>query len=514
MFLRGITMKKLLEILRLNYDNKISHRQIEKVVNLSRKTISTYITLFENSGLLWPLEAQYQNEVELSKRLKPTSNNNVVAPTVLDFAEISKELRQNKMVTLQLLHEEYVGSGKTSYSYTHFAYLYRRWLDKQPNYMRQIHKGGNKVFTDYSGDKLTIIDTDTGKIRTVEIFVGVLGASGLLYLDATWTQTLPDWCASHVRMFEYFGGSTNLVVPDNLRSAVSKSDRYDPDITPSYYHMLAHYGSTCMPARVRMPKDKALAEGGVLIIQRWILAKLRHEQIYGLAALNVRLSQLMEIANNKKLKQYVESRKQLFEQLDKPYLRPLPVHRYIYRDYKKVRVSRDYHIELTGHYYSVPYQLINKEVDIWYNSNMVECYHNNTCVAKHQRSTDTRRGKTTESGHMPIAHKEYASLTPDKMRAWSKQIGISTAIMVEKILCDASHPEIGCKRSHGFLNLSKKYTVVQLENACHYALSQNIQHYEYIEVIIKQQLSTVTTDEPTVSAIPIHDNIRGPEYYH
>ena len=209
MFLRGISMKKLLEILRLHYDGKLSQRQIGVATSTSKGTVLNYLQSFKNSGLSWPLEVIYQDETVLSKRLNPNYDNNK-ASTILDFAEISKELRQNKKVTLQLLHEEHKESGKTSYSYTHFALLYRTWLEKQPDYMRQVHKGGEKIFTDYSGDKIVIIDTDTGLLRAAEIFVGVLGASDYIYLEATWSQTLPDWVMSHVRMFEHLGGSVRV----------------------------------------------------------------------------------------------------------------------------------------------------------------------------------------------------------------------------------------------------------------------------------------------------------------
>lgn len=512
MFLRGISMKKLLEILRLHYDHKLSHRQIEKVARCCKKTVGKYIIMFENSELSWPLSDEYQDELVLSKKLNPSFEEKLTSQ-VIDFVEVSKELRTHKHMTLLLLWEEYIEAKRTNYSYTHFASLYRKWQNKQPTYMRQIHKGGDKIFTDYSGDTVSIIDTDTGLLREAQIFVGVLGASNYIYMEATWTQGLSDWVMSHVRMFEHMGGSSNLVVPDNLRSAVKKSHRYDPDITPGYYQMLAHYGSACMPARVYTPKDKAKAEGGVLIVQRWVLAKLRHELIHGLSGLNARLSGLMEVANNKQLQHYNESRKELFEELDKPNLRPLPDMRYVYRDYKKVRVSKDYHIELTGHYYSVPYKLINREIDVWYNSNLVECYHNNICIAKHIRSTDTKRGKSTIRDHMPIAHKDYASINPDKVRSLAKDIGEATVTMVNYILHDAPHKEIGCKRSYGFLKLAKKYGAAQLESACQEALHKNIRHYEYIEVIIKTQSNTSIALRD-VSTILLHDNIRGSEYYH
>ncbi len=251
-------MKNLLEILRLHYECKLSARDIEKVVKTSRKTIGHYIKLFDISGLAWPLLEEYQNEDRLSQRLDPSYVPKTLGNRQIDFAEVHKELHKHKHLTLQLLWEEYSDAKRIDFCYSNFTYLYRKWLGKQPKYMRQIHKSGEKVFVDYSGDRITIIDTDTGELRPAEIFVGVLGASNYIYIEATWSQKLNDWTMSHVRMFEAFGGSTKLVIPDNLRSAVSKSNRYDPDITPAYFHMLAHYGAACMPARIYTPKDKEL----------------------------------------------------------------------------------------------------------------------------------------------------------------------------------------------------------------------------------------------------------------
>ena len=510
MFLRGISMRKLLEVLRLHFENKLSQHKIEAITTVSRKTISRYLKLFTSSGLTWPLASEYQDETSLSIALNPNYKP-AIKKSEIDFIEVSKELRKNKSVTLRLLWEERLETKTMPYSYTHFVLLYRTWLNKQPNSMRQVHKGGDKVFVDYSGNKVTIIDTDTGELRTAEIFVGVMGASSYIYLEATWTQQLSDWIMSHVRLFEHLGGCPKLVIPDNLKSGVLKAHRYDPDITPAYYHMLAHYRSACMPARVRRPKDKSQAENGVLIIQRWVLASLRHEKIYGLADLNARLRGLMNIANSKKFQRFPETRHELFEQLDKPALLPLPKERYIHRDYKKCRVSNDYHVVLDGHYYSVPYTLIGKEIDVWYNSSTVECCHQNVCVAKHIRSNE-QRGKTTEQMHMAPPHRAYAALTPDKMRSWAHEIGAATSRTVEIILRNATHDEIGCRKSHDFLNLSKKYSQLQLETACSYAFANNIYHYEYLELIIKQQLNK--DKQNPCSAIPLHDNIRGSEYYH
>lgn len=507
MFLRGISMKKLLEVLRLHFGNNLSLRQISKVANVSKSTIGEYIILFKQSGLCWPLPEEV-SEVELCKKLDPafTSKKSLA----IDFSMIHQELKKNKNVTLQLLWEELKQANQLSCCYSNFTLLYRKWLGTQPNYMRQLHKGGEKVFVDYSGDKIKIIDTDSGKLREVELFVGVMGASNYIYLEGTWSQNISDWVGSHIRMFEYLGGVPQLVIPDNLKSGVLKASRYDPDITPAYYHMLAHYGTAAMPTRVAAAKDKAKVEGGVLIIQRWILARLRHETIYGLAALNKRLRELMDFANNKPMKKYPDSRRQLFIKLDKPNLKPLPANKYIYREYKKARVNSDYHIELLGHHYSVPYNLVKQEVDVWYNSNTVECYYQNQCVAKHIRS-NVPMGQSTCIEYMPRSHKEYLALTPDRMLQWAANIGVATNLIIEDILSKAPHPDIGCRRSHGFLNLSKKYGNIHLELACDYAICNGIYDYKYIESIIKNKLVQNTA---TKTPVIVHGNIRGADYYH
>lgn len=502
-------MRKLLEILRLKFDNKLSLRDISKVANVSKTTVGEYIKLFTGSKLPWPLPPEYLDESKLSLKLDPEHKFNKSSP--IDFISIHQELRSNKHVTLQLLWEELTETKSISCSYSHLALLYRKWLDKQPYYMRQHHKGGEKVFVDYSGTKIKIIDSDSGDYREAEIFVGVMGASNYIFLEGTWTQKLNDWVTSHIRMFEHLGGVPHLVIPDNLKSGVIKASRYDPDITPAYYQMLSHYNTAAMPARVATPKDKAKVEGGVLIIQRWILARLRKETIYGLSELNSKLKELMDIANNKRMKKYPDTRAELFMKLDKPNLKPLPRQKYLYREYKKIRAGNDYHIELFGHHYSVPYKLIKCEVDVWYNNNTVECYYQNICVAKHIRS-DKKLEHTTNSEHMPKEHREYASLTPDRMLQWSIGIGLATNLIVEDILNKSPHPEIGCRRCHGFLNLSKKYGNERLEKACDYAVCNGIFDYKHIEAIIKNNL---TMEDTGVQATTIyHSNIRGSEYYH
>lgn len=519
MFIRGISMKKLLEILRLNFDKQLSSRMIARSVNVSKTTVIKYITLFNSSGLTWPLEEKYLNEDRLLALLQnvkspntgtsntggagtPEGNPKHSKASGIDFATIHHELKKHKHLTMMLLWEELHLKNEISCSYGHLTLLYRKWLEKQPSSMRQMHKAGEKVFVDYSGDTIPIYDENDNIVHNAQIFVGVLGASNYIYAEATLSQKLCDWTMSHVRMFEHFGGAPELVVPDNLKSGVIKAHRYDPDITPAYNQMLSHYSTAAMPARAFTPKDKALAENGVLIVQRWILAKLRKIKFTNLHELNNKLHELVEIANNKKMQKYPYTRRELFEMLDKPALQSLPITAYVYREYKKVRVSCDYHIELDGHYYSVPHNLVNVEIDLWYTANLVECYYKNICVAKHIRSY-AKKTKTTIHEHMPIGHQKYAEMTPAKALESAKAIGIATSIIVEQIFTESPHPAIACRKSYGFLKLAKKYGNNALEDTCNYAINIGIYNYKNIEILLNKQLV-----KPVM-----HCNIRGAAYY-
>lgn len=505
MFLRGISMRKLLEILRLNFDNKLSTRQISQIACVSKSTVNNYVSLFNKSGLSWPLEEQYLDENILSNKLNSEYNANDKKSAV-DFVEIHNELKRHKKLTLQLLWEEHNERGEMPYSYSHLALLYRKWQDKQPSYMRQVHKAGEKVFVDYSGDYVPIYDETTGQIKgNAQIFVAVMGASNYIYIESTPTQRLRDWTMSHVRLFEHLGGVPELVIPDNLKSGVSKANRYDPDITPAYCNMLTHYKTAAMPARVATPKDKAKVENGVLIIQRWVLMRLRKMRFYSINELNKVLSEFMVGINNKRMKLYQCSRLELFNRLDKPALKPLPQYRYEYKDYKKARVGGDYHIELEKHFYSVPNDLVKAEVDVWYSTCKVEIYYKNKCVAKHVKS-DEIGGITTNKEHMPIGHREFHEFNAAKIMQMASAIGIATELIVTQILSDSQHESIGCKKGYGFLKLAKKYGTANLEDACTYAINIGITNYKNIEILLKNK---VGTNEPII----YHGNVRGPSYY-
>jgi transposase len=396
-------MRKVKEVLRLKFEGGQTNRRIARSCRISRPTVSDYLLRFEKAGLTWPAAA-FLDDAALEGKLFPPAP---VVPTaeraVPDWSQVHRELRR-KGVTLTLLWHEYKAAHPEGFQYSWFCDQYRAWTRKLDVVMRQEHRAGEKLFVDYAGQSAEVVDRRTGEIRHAQIFVAVLGASSYTYAEATWTQQLPDWIGSHVRTFEFLGGVSELLVPDNLRSGVSKAHRYEPDLNPTYADLASHYGVTVLPARVRKPRDKAKAEAGVLLVERWILAVLRHHPFFSLAELNRAIARLLERLNTRPFKKLPGTRRELFEKLDRPALRPLPAQPYEFAEWKKVRVNIDYHVEIEGHYYSVPYQLVRKALEARYSERTVECFHKGQRVASHPRSHLKGR-HTTLPEHMPTAHR-------------------------------------------------------------------------------------------------------------
>ncbi|MDU8242813.1 IS21-like element ISPsy40 family transposase, partial [Pseudomonas syringae pv. actinidiae] len=362
-----------------------------------------YLHRFNACGLSWPTSL---SDAELERLLFPP------APTVPsdqrpmpDWAWVHAESRRPG-VTLALLWQEYRLAHPQGFQYSWFCEHYRLWAAKVDVVMRQEHRAGEKLFVDYAGQTAPIIDRSTGEIRQAQIFVAVLGASSYTFAEATWSQKLPDWLGSHVRCFAFFGGTTQILVPDNLRSGVTKAHRYEPDINPSYRDLAEHYGVAVLPARSRKPKDKAKVEVGVQVVERWILAVLRNRQFFSLGELNTAISLLLERLNHKPFKKLPGSRRSAFESIDQPALQGLPEHPYVYAEWKKVRVHIDYHVEVDGHFYSVPYQLVRHQLEVRLTAQTVECFHANQRVASHLRSQHKGR-HTTQTEHMPKSHREH-----------------------------------------------------------------------------------------------------------
>ena len=467
-----LTMRQIREALRLKWELGYSDRQAASACGVSRPTIKAYVARATAAGLRWPLPEDLDDPA-LEQRLFPPSP--VMAPgtrPLPDFAVMHQELR-HKGVTLMLLWEEHKATQPDGLQYSQYCEHYRRWAARLKPSMRQVHRAGERCFVDYAGHTVAVIDPRTGELRTAQIFVAVLGASHYCYAEATWGQSLPDWIGSHGRALRYFGGVPELLVPDNLASGVTRAHRYEPLLNPTYREMATHYGTAILPARVRKPRDKAKVETAVQLVERWILARLRHHTFFTLAALNAEIRELLSDLNTRRFKKLPGCRRELFEQLDRPVMKPLPAARYAYAEWKKARVHIDYHVEVLEHYYSVPYQLVKQELDVRISANTVELLHEGKRVASHCRSALKGR-HTTLTAHMPRAHQQYAEWTPQRLVRWAERSGPATAELVATILGSRAHPQQGFRACLGIMRLGKTYTDARLESACRRALQINV----------------------------------------
>jgi transposase len=382
--------------------------------------------------------------------------------------------------------------------------------------MRQIHRAGEKMFPDYAGKKPHIVDPSTGELREVELFVAVLGASNYTFAEATLTQAVPDWIASHIRAFEYFGGVPEAVVPDQLKSGVTLSCRYEPVVQRTFEDMGRHYGTAILPARPASPKDKAKAEVGVQLVERWILARLRNQTFFSLDALNERIAELLEELNARTMRLYGESRRALFDRLERPALKSLPSERFDYAEWRNARVNIDYHIDVHHHFYSVPHRLVHEQVEARVSATTVEIYHRGVRVASHPRC-DVRGRHTTVAEHMPKAHQKHLEWSPSRFIRWGEKIGQNTATLVQAILAERPHPEMGYRSCLGILRLARRFGEARLEKACARALLIRARSYRSVESILRHGLDRAELAQPSSPSTnpPLqHENIRGEDYYH
>ncbi|MGH7419682.1 MAG: IS21 family transposase, partial [Candidatus Rokuibacteriota bacterium] len=395
-----------------------------------------------------------------------------------------------------------------------FCGHYRRWLAQQRTSMRQVHTAGEKTFVDYAGQRPSLVDPATGEIVPVELFVAVLGASNYTYAEATLTQRSVDFIQSHTRTVEYWGGVSAVIVPDQLRTGVVDPCRYEPTVQRTYADWARHYGTAIVPARPAKPRDKAKVEVGVQVAERWILARLRHQTFFSLPALNQRIDELRGELNDRTMRHYRLSRRALFEQLDRPALKPLPESRYQHALWKFVRPNLDYHVELDGHYYSVPFTLRHERLDLRYTATTVEVFHKGQRVASHLRSY-LRGRHTTVPEHMPKSHQAHLEWSPERIGRWAQTIGPRTRALVEAIFADRPHPEQGYRSCLGILRLAKRYGEARLEAACHRALQVGARSYRHVESILKHSLDRLpATAEAPRDGVPVsHTNLRGRDYY-
>jgi transposase len=506
-----LLMRHIREILRLKWVVQLSHREVAHSLKVSAGAVGTTVSRAEAAGLSWDEVVKLDDEALEQRLYGPRLGCTAQRPQP-DWAYIHTE-RRRPGVTLELLHLEYLEQHPDGYRYTAFCDHYRQWLNRRRLSMRQEHRAGEKTFVDYSGNKPHFIDKQTGQRVEVELFVAVLGASSYTYAEATATQRGPDFIQSHVHAFAYFGGVTSIIVPDQLRSGVTTPCRYEPGIQRTYEEMATHYGTAVVPARPAHPRDKAKVEVAVLVAQRWILARLRNQTFFSLDELNDRIAELLEELNDRQMRIYKASRRELFLRLDRPALKPLPPQRFIYGEWKRARVNIDYHIEVEGHYYSVPHALVHEEVWARITSTTIEIFHHGQRIASHLRSF--QRGQhTTETEHMPKAHQKHLEWTPSRLTHWAGTIGDHTRKLVEAILSERVHPEQGYRSCLGILRLGKRYGHERLEAACARALSAGARSYRHIESILKHGLDQVKEEKPTTQKTPIeHENIRGRDYY-
>jgi transposase len=509
---KRLSMRKIKEVLRLKASG-MSNRKIAQSCGVSRPTVGEYLQRALRAGVTWPL-AEDLSDTALEHQLFPEPPTPAQRDQALpDWLYIKKELRL-KNVTLFLLWEEYRARHPKGYQYSWFCERYRHWAGTLDRVMRQDHRVGEKLFVDYAGHTIPVVNQHTGEIHEAQIFVAVLGASNYTYAEATWTQNLSDWIGSHQRALEFIGGVPEIIVPDNLKSGVTKAHLYDPDINPTYQEFASHHGVAVIPARVRRPKDKAKAEVGVQIVERWILAALRNHTFFSLTDLNRAIRKLLERLNARPFKKLPGCRLELFTSLDQPALKPLPATAYTYAEWKKVRVHIDYHVEIKGHYYSVPHQLTKKQLDARITGHTVECFYNNKRVASHVRS-NRKGGHTTLREHMPKSHQQYGDWSPDRFIRWAEKMGPATVQTITAVLSSRHHPQQGYRTCLGILRLSKPYGEDRLEAACGRALLLGTSRYKSIESILKHGLDSKPIPEQQDLNLPEdHDNIRGPSYYH
>jgi transposase len=507
-----VSMRKIREVLRLRFAQGLSQRAIGASLGLSAGAVNSYLGRARMVGLDWPLADEF-SDAELETLLYPappdvTSERRPVP----DWALVHRELRRPNM-TLALLWEEYRGGsgGLDGFGYSWFCDLYREWAKRLKPTLRQVHTAGERVFVDFSGRTMEVIDGSTGEIRRAEIFVGVLGASSYTFAEAAWTQSLPDWITLHVNMLAFLGGVPRQIVSDNLRAGITRACFYEPLVNRTYADMASHYGTAVIPARPYKPRDKAKVEVGVQVVQRWILARLRNQRFFSLAELNQAIRDLTDQLNDRTMRGWGTTRRALYEQLDHPALGPLPPTPYEYADWKLCRVNLDYHVEIEKHFYSVPFRLLREQVDARVTAKAVEIFHRGKLVAAHARSQRPYR-PTTVAEHMPSSHRRYRDWTHERIQREATAIGDDTAALIEIILRSRPHPEQGFRSCIGILGLAKRYDAERLDAACARALFLGTRSYSSVAAILKnaQERKQANPEQPSL----FHENIRGSGYYH
>lgn len=505
-------MRKIEDVLRL-HARGLSTRRIALATGVGKTTVIEYLRRATRAGLCWPLP-EGLDEAALEQLLfppPPSAKDRQFAEP--DWAAVHRELKRAG-VTLALLWDEYRGQHPDGYGYSAFCEHYRRWAGRLSPVMRQRHVAGERMFVDYSGTRMSVIDPATGAAHPVEIFIAVMGASNMTYAEASWSQTLPDWIGAHARAFTFFCAVPALVVSDNLKSGVIRACFYEPEINRTYSEMAAHYGTAILPARPYKPRDKAKVEGAVLLVQRWIIARLRNRQFFTLAELNAAIRDEIDRLNARVSRHLGAARQHLFETIERPAMQPLPLEPFVHADWRKATVGADYHVRLEGHHYSVPHELIRQQLWARLTASTVEIFRGGKRVACHRLAAPGNTGATTLNDHRPASHRRYAEVTPQILRERAARIGPATAILVDVILRDRPHPEQGFRSCLGILRLARSHGADRLEAACDRALAINARTMTSVKSILQNRLDGRRPAEPPEAPPINHNNIRGPQFFH
>lgn len=510
-----VPMRRVREIIRLGFSCLLPVREIARQTGMPESTVRAAIKRFQASGLNWPLPEDL-TDAGLEAALygqggKRRGHRSRAEP---DWAHIHRELKR-KHVTLLILWEEYIAQHPGGYRYSRFCELFRAFSERLPVTMRQSHAAGEKLFVDFAGDGVpVIVDRLTGETRTAQIFVAVMGASNFTYAEAVWTQSLPDFLGCHVSAFEAICGVPHLIVPDNTKTAIIKSCLYDPQVNRSYADMAAHYDTAILPARPRRPRDKAKVEQAVLVVERWLLGRLRNHMFYSLAEVNAALAVFMKTLNEERpVRRLGKTRRALLEEIDRPALKPLPAEPYVFAQWYLRRVGIDYHIEVCDHFYSVPFRFARAEVEARLTARTVEIFLKGERIAVHPRMSGNHK-HTTVPEHMPSRHRRYAGWTLGNIRAEAHKVGPATQALCEAIIKHRSHPEQGFRSCLGVLRLARSHGAERLEAAASRALEIGATTYGSVKSILDNHLDRRLRKSEPPPAPVLHDNIRGPRYYH
>lgn len=511
---KKVTMNKIREIIRLAEEMGLSNRKIGSALRISHPVVGQYISDINACGLTYQ-DIKEMSDTKLLEILekKKSESQARYGPISKKFEYYVEELKKPG-VNRVVLWEEYKKECPDGYSYSQFCYHLQVWLDGGDVTMHLEHKAGDKAFVDFAGKKLSLVDTVTGEIKEVETLVAILGASQLIYVETVESQKKEDWIRANENALWYYGGVPAALVPDCLKSGVTKGDKYEPDINPEYADFARHYGTVILPARPNRAKDKALVENAVNLVYSRIYAPLRNRTFNGLDELNQAIWELLDRHNNMRFQRLEKSRRQLFEEIEKPTLKPLPAHRYEPRRFLNLKVQFNYHIEIREdrHYYSVPWRYKRKRVQVIYTYRAVEIYHDNLRIAFHRRDTIPNK-YTTLREHMPPHHRFYDEWSPQRMINWAEKIGPQVKAMITEVFARREHPEQAFKVCLGIINLSKKYGEQRLNRACMRALEFSNYSYKVVKNILEKGLDRMEEDPKNAEPLCLHENIRGSQYY-